>query len=643
MGQTANVSTTLPAQNAPRSAPKTAFSALALGALGVVFGDIGTSPLYAFKQCFLDTHLPAQHEYVLGICSLILWALIFVVCIKYVTFVMRVDHDGEGGILALLALLMPEGRRGIPAKPGIITLVILVGAALLFGDGIITPAVSVISAVEGLNVATSAAQNYVVPITVAILLGLFLIQSRGTGKLGAFFGPIMLLWFVAIGIAGAIPIFEHPEVLAAINPVHAIHFLLLGHWIGFIVLGAVVLCVTGVEALYADLSHFGRKPITLVWYAVVLPSLALSYLGQGAYVLANPKGLDSPFFALVPGWALIPMVGLATVATVIASQALISGAFTLSEQAIALNLAPRMNVIHTSAMEEGQVFVPAVNVALAIGTILLVIGFKSSDHLAAAYGLAVAGTMFVTSIAYLNVVRRVRHWSLARAVPLVSFFLIMDGAFVLACLPKVAAGGWVPLAIGAVLFITSVTWVDGRRHIAQRLAEAAMPVAEFIEDVKNRVATRIEGTAVFLTGDPSGVPFVLHHTWLRTRALHERIVLMTAIRVNSPRVEEAERVTIEELAKNLVRVTAKVGFMEQPDINPIVRACTTEGLHLGDENTTWFVADPKVLEAASTDEDQMQKWKRGYFAFLLRNARPLTDDLCLPANQTVEIRVETRM
>ena len=637
------MSATLIAPSAPRTSTKTAFSALALGALGVVFGDIGTSPLYAFKQCFLDTKLPAQHDYVLGICSLILWALILVVCIKYVTFVMRVDHDGEGGILALLALLTPENRRGVPPKAGLITLVILVGAALLFGDGIITPAVSVISAVEGLNVATKAAQNYVVPITVAILVCLFFIQSRGTGKLGTMFGPIMLVWFVAIGIAGIVPIVAHPEVLAAINPIYALHFLALGNWIGFIVLGAVVLCVTGVEALYADLSHFGRKPITVVWYGVVLPALVLNYFGQGAYVIGNPKGLESPFFALVPSWGLIPMVALATVATVIASQALISGAFTLAEQAVALNIAPRMNVIHTSAMEEGQVFVPAVNVALAIGTILLVIGFRSSDKLAAAYGLAVAGTMFVTSIAYFNVIHRVRQWPLPRTLGLVAIFMITDTAFLLACLPKIVAGGWVPLLIGAVIFVTSLTWIDGRRQIAKRLAEASMPVPEFLADIKDRIDKRIDGTAVFLTGDPSGVPFVLHHTWLRARALHERIVLMTAIRMNSPRVPEGERVAIEELAPNLFRVTAKIGFMELPDIRPIVRACVTEGLHLEDETTTWFVADPKVLEAGSDDEYAMQKWKRGYFAFLLRNSRPLTDDLCLPANQTVEIRIETKM
>lgn len=612
---------------------------LTVAALGVVYGDIGTSPLYTLKTCFTSAGAAVTPENVLGILSLLVWALIVVVCVKYVGVVMRVDHDGEGGILALLALLMARPDRGVPPKATWYVGVVVVGAAMLFGDGVITPAISVISAVEGLGVATSAAQPWIVPISLGLVIGLFVIQVRGTQTVGALFGPAMLTWFVAIAAAGIAGILVDPGVLWAIDPRHAIFFATHHGASGFFVLGGVVLCITGVEALYADLSHFGRKPIAIAWYGLVWPAVTLCYLGQGARVLSDPHAFDNPFFALVPGPLLIPMVILATAATVIASQALISGAFTLTEQAIALSLSPRMEVLHTSNRYPGQVFVPAINVTLGVACALLVVTFRSSDRLAAAYGLAVAVTMAATSIAFYLVISRVRKWNPALALVTLAGFLLVDGTFVVACLPKFFDGGYVPFAISVAITTIALTWLAGRRAIAMSLHDQIEPVEQFLNETYDQPLPVARGTMVFLTGDPNGVPFMTKHRWLRARAHHERIVLLNLARVQGPYADDATRVRIERLSDRLVRVVGQFGYMEPPRIKAILEACGANGLHLEDAETSFFYADPKLIPA----EHGMPPGLRWLFGVLARNSRPLPDDLQIPADRRVEIGIEVKI
>ncbi len=610
---------------------------LAVAALGVVFGDIGTSPLYTIKICFATAQVAPTLQNVLGILSLLLWALAFVVCVKYVGNLMRVDHDGEGGILALLALASPPKSFGMPLRVSWLTIVVVAGAAMLFGDGIITPAISVISAVEGVGVVTKAAQPFIVPVSVGILVALFLIQSRGTEKVGRVFGPVMVLWFVAIGITGAIAIVHVPQVLFALDPRHAVWFVTHHGVFGFLIFGAIVLAMTGVEALYADMSHFGRAPIATAWFVLVFPMLILNYLGQGAILLADRSAFDSPFFALAPGPFLIPMVVLATLATVIASQALISGAFTLTEQAINLNLWPRMTVLHTSSSHKGQVYVPAVNAVLGISCITLVITFKSSDSLAAAFGLAVSATMLATSIAFYEVITKVLKWKLAVAVPLVTSFVLIDGTFFLAGLPKIPQGAWVPLAISVVFMMTALTWLEGRRCISKALLDLQMPLDQYLREATPSEG-EAKGTMVFLTGDQHGVPFLggKHH-WIRARADEERVVLLTLIRAARPYVPEAERVKIERVSERLSLVMASFGYMERPSIDPILQACGGAGLHMDSDDTSFFYADPKLIRAP---ENPLPTWQRRYFAALARNARPLPDDLGICPERRVELGVE---
>ncbi len=610
---------------------------LAVAALGVVFGDIGTSPLYTIKICFATAQVAPTLQNVLGILSLLLWALAFVVCVKYVGNLMRVDHDGEGGILALLALASPPKSFGMPLRVSWLTIVVVAGAAMLFGDGIITPAISVISAVEGVGVVTKAAQPFIVPVSVGILVALFLIQSRGTEKVGRVFGPVMVLWFVAIGITGAIAIVHVPQVLFALDPRHAVWFVTHHGVFGFLIFGAIVLAMTGVEALYADMSHFGRAPIATAWFVLVFPMLILNYLGQGAILLADRSAFDSPFFALAPGPFLIPMVVLATLATVIASQALISGAFTLTEQAINLNLWPRMTVLHTSSSHEGQVYVPAVNAVLGISCITLVITFKSSDSLAAAFGLAVSATMLATSIAFYEVITKVLKWKLAVAVPLVTSFVLIDGTFFLAGLPKIPQGAWVPLAISVVFMMTALTWLEGRRCISKALLDLQMPLDQYLREATPSEG-EAKGTMVFLTGDQHSVPFLggKHH-WIRARADEERVVLLTLIRAARPYVPEAERVKIERVSERLSLVMASFGYMERPSIDPIQQACGGAGLHMDSDDTSFFYADPKLIRAP---ENPLPTWQRRYFAALARNARPLPDDLGIRPERRVELGVE---
>jgi len=606
--------------------------------MGVVFGDIGTSPLYALKVCFTIAGVKPDVGAVLGVCSLLLWALIIVVCLKYITFIIRVDHDGEGGILALLALASPPSVAGTVVRAAGVTFVVVLGASMLFGDGIITPAISVISAVEGISVASPAAQPYVVPLSLAIVIALFALQRVGTGRVGTLFGPVMVTWFAVIALLGAGAIVHHPEVLRALDPRQAIGFATSHGIVGFTILGGVILAVTGVEALYADLSHFGRLPIVTGWYALVFPALVLNYLGQGAQVLADPHALANPFYALAPAWALVPMVILATAATVIASQALISGTFTLIEQAIALNLAPRMLVRHTSHRHKGQVFVPAVNLALAIGCAVLIVTFKSSDRLASAYGLAVGVTMLCTSLAYFTVITKVLHWNRVLSIALVLFFLVVDGSLVAASLPKFLDGGYIPVTISVVLVLLSTTWLEGRRHLAASLAAQQTPIGTVLDNLPAGIGEH--GTMVFLTPDPRGVPFLARHRWIRERAKEERVVVLNIARAGTPYVEQHERVTVERFSLRLIRVVAKFGYMEAPRIGPIIRSCAAFGLDLEGEETSFFYADAKI---SALKRGGMPRWRRALFVALLRNARPLPDDLAIPAERRIELGVNVAL
>jgi KUP system potassium uptake protein len=614
---------------------------LALGALGVVFGDIGTSPLYAFRQCFTNLlKLTPTHDNVLGVLSLILWSLIIIVFVRYIGMLMRLAHDGEGGILALLAFVLPPVVRGVPPPATWLTFLIILGAGMLFGDGIITPAVSVLSSVEGLSVATTRAQPFIVPIAVVVLAALFLFQKRGTQRIGAVFGPVMMLWFLTIAALGIFGILKYPAVLLAFDPAYIVRFFAHHGFAAITIFGAIVLCVSGVEALYADMSHFGRGPIALAWTSIVFPALALNYVGQGALVLADPSGIENPFYRLVPTPALYVVVAIATAATIIASQALISGVFTLAKQAISLGFIPRTRVIYTSMIHRGQVYVPALNGLLAVACIALVIGFRSSVRLADAYGLAVAVTMVVTSIAYYVVVREKLGWSVLKAALTTAPFLIVELLFVAGSLRKLMEGAYIPVLISLIVFVIASTWRAGRRRVALSHVEQSVPVEQFLADVNGRLGTPFHGTAVFLTADPEGVPFVLRHHWARTHSIDERIVLLTILPTNDPYVSDAHRVTIDRLSSNLIRITARFGFMEKLDIAPIVRGCAGGGLHLDDEDTTYYAADPQIVPKS---RGPWNAWRRNLYVFLKRNARPVTSSLGIPADALAKLGLEVPM
>ena len=628
----------IPAAGTLPHAPSRTSVSLIVAALGVVFGDIGTSPLYTLKVCLGLAQSKGSLDDVLGICSLLAWVLVVVVCVKYVTFIMRADHEGEGGILALLALATPPRQFGETMKRTLLTVIVIVGGSSMMGDGVITPAISVTSAVEGLSIASSAFEPFVVPISLAVIIALFALQRGGTESVGKLFGPVMFVWFVVIGVLGAMAVAAHPEVLRALDPRYAIHFMRHHGLAGFTILGGVVLAVTGVEALYADLSHFGRGPIITGWYLLVFPSLILNYFGQGANLVENPSTIVNPFFSLAPGWALIPMVVLATAATVIASQALISGTFTLIEQAIALNLAPRVLVKHTSHKHKGQVYVPAINTWLMVGCILLVVGFQSSERLASVYGLAVTFTMLCTSLTFYVVISRVLHWNRILSVALVAGFVIVDGSFMIASLPKVLHGGWIPLAISATLLTISLTWLEGRRALSKALADQQIPLEDVLEKLPSGMGE--QGTMVFLTPDPRGVPFLARHRWVRDRAQEERIVVMNIARAATPYLTAGERVTVERFSLRLVRVVARFGYMEAPRIDPILKSCAAYGLDLDKDDTSFFYADPKIEPLA---KGGMPGWRRELFAALQRNARPLPDDLRITAERRIELGITVAM
>jgi KUP system potassium uptake protein len=607
---------------------------LSLTALGIVYGDIGTSPLYAMRECFHGPHaIATTPANIFGVLSLIFWALIIIISVKYCVFVLRADNHGEGGILALTALATPikivsKSERWVLVVLGIF------GAALLYGDGIITPAISVLGAIEGLNVATPLFASYVVPITIAIIVGLFLIQSRGTAKVGRLFGPIMLVWFLVIALLGVMQIMRHPSVIGAFNPAHGFNFFLRNGWHGFLVLGTVFLVVTGGEALYADMGHFGKRPIRLVWYTIVLPALLLNYLGQGALLIENAAAAENPFYNLAPAWALYPLIVLATCAAIIASQALISGAYSLTMQAIQLGFMPRLKIEHTSSTEMGQIYIPALNWALMIGCIVIVIGFGSSSNLAAAYGVAVTATMVITTILLGVVERNKWGWSLPMVLSLSGFFLIIDLAFFGANIIKIPHGGWFPLVVGALIFLLMTTWKKGRRILAARLLSRAHPIEDFLRDIAKHPPVRVPGTAVFMNGTAAGTPPALMHNLEHNKVLHERVVLLTVKTKQLPYVEPEARVQVESLGHEFYRMIINYGFMEDPDIPKVLETMELPSPRFESMNTTFFLGRETVIAGKHPG---MMIWREKLFALMSRNASSATAYFCLPPNRVVEL------
>ena len=605
---------------------------LMLGALGVVYGDIGTSPLYTEQLCFGETRDITYHG-VLGVLSLILWSLIIVVTVKYVLVVMRADNRGEGGILALTALAL-RGVRGGGRAAALVLAAGMAGAALFYGDGVITPAISVLSAVEGLKVIAPELEPYVLPLTVILLIGLFAVQRRGTAAVGSYFGPIMLLWFAALAAGGLFQLVRNPDLLQAINPYWGARLLIEYPSRGFVLLGSVVLAVTGGEALYADMGHFGRRPINRAWLRIVLPSLLLNYFGQGSLLLDHPQMADSPFYRIYPAWALVPMVILASVATIIASQAVISGAFSMTTQAVQLGYLPRMEIRHTSAHHRGQIFVPKVNQLLLVGVVALVLGFKSSSNLGAAYGIAVTGTMSLTTVLAAIYLLRVAKWNPIATIPLFVLFLVVDLAFFSANMLKVTQGGWAPLLIGIVCFIVMSTWNTGRHALTNLRREESMPLELFVAGVKPDRPARVKGTAVFLTADVEKVPTSLLHNLKHNKVLHERVVLMSIHTLDIPRVAEENRLKIRHYDNDIHSVIVRYGFFEEPDIWRMLAQCQDQHLQFNLMETSVFMGREKLIVA---NKVKLAKWRKELFAMLTRLALSPVEFFRVPSNRVVEL------
>ncbi len=640
---------------------KRSLAILALGALGVVYGDIGTSPLYALKECFTGPHgVPVTKDNVLGVLSLIFWSLNFVITFKYLAVVMRADNRGEGGILALLAQVRPKGEGRPSGAYRWLIAVGLFGAALLYGDGIITPAISVLAAVEGLSVATPALEQWVVPIAVVIISAVFALQRRGTAGIGNIFGPMTGLWFVCIAVLGVMGILHHPSVLAALNPVYAATFLWQEGFTGLMVLAAVVLVITGGEALYADMGHFGKGPIRVAWYAVVLPALVLNYFGQGAILLESPSAAQNPFYALVPAWALYPMVAIATGAAIVASQALISGAFSLTRQAVQLGYCPRVNIVHTSSRTIGQIYIPQVNNALWIACIGLVLAFQSSSNLAATYGVAVTGAMATTTVLLLVVARKRWKWRLWQVTLLGGLFLVVDLAFFGTNLLKIPDGGWFPLLVAAFVYLFMSTWKKGRARLSEIVLENTLPIDLFLADIGKRKPVRVPGIAVFLTSVRGGAPPVLLHHLKHNKVLHEKVILLSVIGKEIPQVDEAERVQYRELGEGFCEVVAYYGFMETPDVPALLQSvelmsndgrrlkveAMTTSFYLGRETLIPLDRRRRGAKAASRPvlaadsrlrEPAMSRWRKKLFIFMTRNAQSATAFFGLPPNRVVEL------
>lgn len=623
--------------NPPGPVPSPKRLALVIAALGVVFGDIGTSPLYAFKECLLQGSRPAE---VLGITSLILWSLIVLISVKYVGIILRADNHGEGGILALLTLAFPEKRSRTSCRTVMLmTSLGIFGAALLYGDGIITPAISVLSAVEGLSLLSPDFGKWSVPLTVAILVALFSIQKHGSGVVGRVFGPVMLLWFACLAVMGAAQLGHHPQILFALNPLAGLRYLLAHGGTAIVVLGSVFLAVTGGEALYADLGHFGRAPIRLAWNFLVFPALALNYLGQGALVLAHPEAAVHPFFLLAPGWALVPMVILATAATVIASQALICGVFSLTMQAMQMGYLPRIQVLHTSETASGQIYLPRLNHAIAVACIALVLGFKSSSGLASAYGVAVTLTMLTTTALFFFACRRLWGWSRVRASLVCGLFALIEIAFFASNALKILHGGWLPLTIGALLFYLMTTWKMGRKVVEEQHPQTPLSLGHFIESVSTGspllpLPTRVEGTAVFLTSSLDHTPGALVRNVKHNRVLHQRVIVLTVVTDHVPRCDEKERLEIEPLSNGFFRLVAHFGFMEIPSLRAITDAAQRRDFPLDTDQTTFFLSGQTL---AITAGKGLARWREGVFIFMSRNAQKPSAFLRMPPDRTIEI------
>ena len=614
---------------------KTKLSALTLAALGVVFGDIGTSPLYTMKEVFsVGMHpVPLNEVNMFGILSLIVWALIMVVSVKYVAFIMRADNRGEGGIMALLALAS-HNAAGDAKKQHTIMLLGILGACMFYADGMITPAISVLSAVEGLELAAPVLHPMILPVTLVVLFILFWAQSKGTALVGAFFGPIMLLWFTTLGVLGVLGILQNPGILHALNPIYAFNFFSVSPWIAFVALGAVVLAVTGAEALYADMGHFGPFPIRLAWFGFVLPALILNYFGQGALILQDPESVKNPFYLLAPEWMLYPLIVLATLAAVIASQAVITGAFSVSRQALQLGYLPRMHVEHTSESEEGQIYMPRVNWGLMLGVMALVLSFKSSGNLAAAYGIAVTGDMVITTLLAGIVFHHIWGWSKLRTGMLVAMFLVVDVAFFSATVLKIPDGGWVPLVIGIFIFTLMLTWKTGRNMLYSMLKSEAMAIDPFIAAVGAHPPIRVSGTAIFMTPNLDGVPHAMLHNLKHNKVLHEKMVLLTVKFLDYPHTSNEERVTVEDLPNEFYRVTVRYGFKDEPDLPRDLVLCAEQGLVLDAMDTSFFVGKEILI---ASNASGMAFWRKKIFIGLFRSAETITNQFKLPPNRVVEL------
>ncbi|SDH97171.1 potassium transporter Kup [Pseudomonas panipatensis] len=611
-----------------------------VAAIGVVYGDIGTSPLYTLKEVFVGGYgVEVGHDAILGILSLIFWSLIWVVSIKYVLFVLRADNQGEGGVMALTALARRAAHEH-PRLSSILVVLGLFGASLFYGDSMITPAISVLSAIEGLEIAFAGLEHWVVPLSLIVLVGLFLIQRHGTARIGILFGPVMVLWFVVLGVLGIYGIYQHPVVLQAMNPYWAVHFFIIHPGIGVAILGATVLALTGAEALYADMGHFGRKPIARAWFALVLPALVLNYFGQGAMILFDPESARNPFYLLAPSWALLPMVALSTVATVIASQAVISGAFSLTRQAIQLGFVPRMFVQHTSSHEQGQIYISGVNWALMVGVVLLVLGFESSAALASAYGVAVTGTMLVTTLLMGVVFWLHWKWPLWLAIPFFCLMLLVDSLFFSANLPKMVQGGAFPVVAGVALFILMTTWKRGRQLLWDRLDEGSLPLPLFIASIRSQPPHRVQGTAVFLTARTDAVPHALLHNLLHNQVLHEQVVLLTVVNEDSPRVAPDRRFEVDAYGEGFFRVVLHFGFMEDPDIPSALKYCHLNELDFSPMRTTYFLSRETVIPSKRIG---MARWREGLFAFLLKNANSNLRYFNLPLNRVIELGTQVEI
>lgn len=623
---------------------KTSLRALTLAALGIVYGDIGTSPLYTMKEVFSKDHgIALTQTNLFGVVSLILWGLIVIVSLKYVTLVLRANNRGEGGIMALLALALssftPQSRWYFP-----VMIIGLIGTALFYGDGVITPAISVLSAVEGLEIATPAFRPYVVPVTVMILVGLYMLQKRGTAGIGKWFGPIVLVWFLTLGGMGLVNIIETPAILAAINPMYAYHFMMDNSLLAFIALGTIVLAFTGAESLYADMGHFGKKPLRLAWFSVVFPALALNYMGQGALLFANPAAVSNPFYQQLGSWAIYPLVILATMATVIASQAMISGTFSMTQQAISLGFLPRMRVMYTSEREIGQIYIPFINWLQLSAVVLAVIGFGSSSKLAFAYGVAVTATMLMTTILTFFVLRFKWRYNIVLCWAATGFFFIIDITLLSANSLKIVHGGWFPILIGVIMVTIMLTWKDGRSAVYENLRKHLIPIEDFLQSLFVSPPVRVEGTAVFFRAEGDGVPHAMLHNLLHNKVLHERTIFLTVLNEDIPYIPEGERVKVQALDHECYQVDVHYGFKDERDIPRALQLCAGQGLEIEMMGTSFFIARQNVIpRVGGASASKMAGWREALYVNMSRNARDAADYYRVPSNRVIELGTQVEI